>query len=257
MRILVTGATGMLGRAVVAELSAGGHTVAAMSRRVHRWQDAEPVLADLAEGTGLDEAVDGAQAVVHLASAPYQRGYTDEVELDGTQRLLTAAAAAGVEHVLYTSIVGADRVPWGYFGTKVKAEAVVRESPVPWTILRSTQFHDFIDQAVTKMARMPVMISDRGIVGQPVDVRDVARRIGRRLVDGPTYDVEECGGPEVLEFDQLLRQWQDVRGVRKPILHLRIPGKLGKGFRGGSVTTDDRTGRITWQQYLAEKSGRR
>jgi uncharacterized protein YbjT (DUF2867 family) len=252
MRILVTGATGMLGRAVVSELLAGGHTVAAMSRRVRRWPGAEPVLADLAEGSGVDEAVEGARAVVHLASAPYQRGYTDEVEIAGTQRLLTAAAAAGVEHVVYTSIVGADRVPWGYFGTKVTAEAIVRESAVPWSILRSTQFHDFVDQAITRMARMPVMVSDRGIVGQPIDVRDVAQRIGRRLTDGPTSDIEECGGPEVLEFDALLRQWQEVRGVRKPILHVRIPGKLGRGFRDGSVTTDDRSGRITWKQYLAK-----
>ncbi|NIK58496.1 SDR family oxidoreductase [Kribbella shirazensis] len=253
MRILVTGATGMLGRAVVSDLLADGHTVAAMSRRVRRWPGAEPVLADLAEGTGLDEAVRGAQAVVHLASAPYQRGYTDDVEIVGTQRLLTAAAGAGVEHFVYTSIVGADRVPWGYFKTKVRAEAIVRDSPVPWSILRSTQFHDFVDQAVTGMSRWPVMVSDRGIVGQPIDVRDVAQRLTRRLTAGPSTDVEECGGPEVLEFDQLLRQWQEVHGIRKPILHVRIPGRLGKGFRNGSVTTPDRTGRITWQQYLTKK----
>ncbi|MEV0792609.1 NAD(P)H-binding protein [Kribbella sp. NPDC050459] len=253
MRILVTGATGMLGRAVVSDLLANGHTVAAMSRRVRRWPGVEPVLADLTEGTGLEAAVEGAQAIVHLASAPYQRGYTDEVEVLGTQKLLTAAEAAGVKHVVYTSIVGADLVPWGYFGTKVRAETIVRASPVPWSILRSTQFHDFVDQAVTKMSRMPLMVSDRGVVGQPIDVRDVAERVTHRLVEGPSTEIEECGGPEILGFDQVLRQWQEVRGVHKPILHLRIPGKLGKGFRNGGATTNERTGGITWKQYLREK----
>lgn len=253
MRVLVTGATGMLGRAVVSELLTEGHSVAAMSRRVRRWPGVEPVLADLTEGTGVDAAVDGVQAVLHLASAPYQRGYTDEVEVIGTQKLLTAAAAAGVQHVVYTSIVGADLVPWGYFGTKVRAETIIRASPVPWSIVRSTQFHDFVDQAIAKMARLPLMISDRGVVGQPIDVRDVAERLTRRLAEGPSTEVEECGGPEILGFDQVIRQWQEVRGLHRPILHLRIPGKLGKGFRSGSVTTDERIGQITWKQYLMEK----
>jgi uncharacterized protein YbjT (DUF2867 family) len=253
MRVLVTGATGMLGRALVPELLAGGHTVFAMSRRVRRWPGVEPVLADLTEGTGLDAAVEGVHAIVHLASAPYQRGYTDEVEVIGTQKLLTAAAGAGVQHVVYTSIVGADLVPWGYFGTKVRAETIIRDSPVPWSILRSTQFHDFVDQAIAKMSRLPLMISDRGVVGQPIDVRDVANRLTCRLAEGPSTEVEECGGPETLGFDQVIRQWQEVRGVHKPILHTRIPGKLGKGFRNGGVTTNDRTGQITWKRYLTEK----
>ncbi|MEV6273403.1 NAD(P)H-binding protein, partial [Kribbella sp. NPDC051936] len=254
-RVLVTGATGMLGRAVVSDLLTNGHTVAAMSRRVRRWPEVEPVLADLTEGTGLDAAVDGVHAIVHLASAPYQRGYTDEVELSGTQRLLTAAAAGGVKHVVYTSIVGANLVPWGYFGTKVRAETIIRHSPVPWSIIRSTQFHDFVDQAIAKMSRLPLMISDRGVLGQPIDVRDVAKRITHRLLDGPSAEVEECGGPEILGFDQVIRQWQAVRGTAQPILHVRIPGKLGKGFRNGSVTTNERTGHITWKQYLTEKYG--
>ncbi|MEV6889472.1 NAD(P)H-binding protein [Kribbella sp. NPDC051137] len=253
MRVLVTGATGMLGRAVVSDLLANRHAVVAMSRRSRRRPGVESALADLTDGSGLDDAVRGTHAIVHLASAPYQRGYTDEVEVAGTRRLLAAAATAGVKHVVYTSIVGADLVPWGYFGTKMQAEAIIRESPVPWSILRSTQFHDFVDQALTTMSRLPFAVSDRGVVGQPIDVRDVAKRLTRQLVEGPSLDVEQCGGPEVLTFDQVIRQWQDLRDVRKPILHVRIPGKLGKGFRNGGATTSDRTGRITWKQYLTEK----
>jgi uncharacterized protein YbjT (DUF2867 family) len=254
MRILVTGATGMLGQAVVSELLDKGHTVAATSRRVRRRPGVENVLADLTDGSGLDRAVEGVEGVVHLASAPYQRGYTDAVEIDGTQRLLAAAESAGVAHILYTSIVGADEIPWGYFGTKVRAEAIVQQSAVPWSVLRSTQFHAFIDKALTASARMPVMISDRGIAGQPVDVRDVAQRITERLAAGPSGSVEEYGGPQVLGFDDLIQQWLDIRGVRRPILHVRIPGKLGKGFRSGSLTTaSEPTGGITWKQYLAEK----
>jgi uncharacterized protein YbjT (DUF2867 family) len=254
MRILVTGATGILGQAVVAELLTEGHAVAAMSRRVRKPPGVENVLADLTDGSGLDSAVRGADAVVHLAAAPYKRAYTSEVEIAGTQRLLAAAEAAGVKHVLYTSIVGADQIPWGYFATKVRAEAVLQQSTVPWSILRSAQFHEFVDKALTSAARLPVMISDPGITAQPVDVRDVAQRIGQRLAAGPSGGCEEYAGPQVLGFDDLIRQWLDIRGLRRPILHLRIPGKLGKGFRSGSLTTaSEPTGGIAWKQYLAEK----
>jgi uncharacterized protein YbjT (DUF2867 family) len=239
---------------VVSDLLDNGHTVAAMSRRVRRRPGVENVLADLTDGFGVESSVQGVEAIVHLASAPYQGGYTDEVEIGGTRRLLNAAASAGVGHVLYTSIVGADQIPWSYFRTKMHAEEIIRSSAVPWSVIRSTQFHEFVDQTLTAASRLPLMVSDRGITCQPVDVRDVADRITQRLVAGPSASIEEYGGPQVLGFDDLIRQWLEIRGLRRRIMHVRIPGKLGRGFRSGSLaTTSEPTGSFTWKHYLAEK----
>ncbi|MFC7715625.1 SDR family oxidoreductase [Nonomuraea recticatena] len=118
-RILVTGATGRLGVATVRRLTERGFEVRAVSRRP-REGAVEWVVADLATGEGVAAAVEGVEAVVHLAAAPYKGRYTDRVELDGTRALVDAAAKAGVRHLLYVSIVGVEAVPWGYFMTKLK-----------------------------------------------------------------------------------------------------------------------------------------
>lgn len=252
MRVLVTGATGRLGTAVVPELLQAGMAVRAMSRTARTTSgEVEWVEGDLARGTGIAEAVGGMDVIVHLASAPYRGRRTERVELDGTRRLLDAAANSGVAHVVYLSIVGVDRAPWGYFGTKLRGEAVVRDSAVPHSIVRATQFHEFVDQALRMVARTGVLVVDPGITGQPVDVRDVAGYVRQRVADGPSKRIEDYGGPDVLDLDSLVRRWLDARGTRRPVMRVRFPGALGAAFRGGHLTTRTRPrGTRTWQHYL-------
>lgn len=122
MKVLITGATGRLGRTLSSSLTSAGHAVTGLSRRPRPSGDVEGRTADIATGDGLDTALDGADSVIHLASAPYRGSYTDAVEIEGTRRLLDTAERAGVRHVVYTSIVGADKIPWSYFRTKTEAE---------------------------------------------------------------------------------------------------------------------------------------
>ncbi|MEZ7132029.1 SDR family oxidoreductase [Nonomuraea sp. AD125B] len=252
-RVLVTGGSGRLGRATLEILKKEGYETRATSRSARaseeggvRWFG-----ADLTTGRGLKEAVEGADVVVHLASAPYRGRYTRRVELDGTGALLAAARAAGVRHLVYLSIVGADRVPWGYFRVKVQAERLVRDGGVPWTVLRATQFHEFVEQALRGMARLGALVADPGIPAQPVDVRDVARRLTDVIEAGPRRGIEEFGGPEVLTMAEAAESWLRARGVRRPVLRMRVPGALGRGFRAGHLVTDARpTGELTWERYL-------
>nr|WP_055506251.1 NAD(P)H-binding protein [Nonomuraea pusilla] len=253
-RVLVTGASGRLGRAVVDVLAGQGYEVRAASRAARnaggpvRW-----VVADLVTGRGVAEAVDGVDAVVHLASAPYKGRYTAQVEIDGTRGLLRAAREAGVGHVLYVSIVGADRVPWGYYRVKLRGEEVVRAGGVPWTILRATQFHGFVEQGLAALARPGFLVVDPAIPAQPVDVRDVAARLEGLLRLGPSRTVEEFGGPEVLTLGEAAETWLRARGRRRPVLRVRLPGPLGRAFRAGHLVTAARpTGTITWREYLAQ-----
>ena len=181
MRVLVTGASGALGRDVVPVLRGAGHEVRALSRVSRPGQDGVSwVRGDLATGGGLAPALGDVETVVHLASAPYRRGYTREVDVEGTRRLTAAARSAGVRHLLYVSIVGADRVPWGYFRIKVEAEQIVRSSGPAWTVLRATQFYSLLDKALRAAARLPVT----GIVDQSTWAVLAERDRGRR--DGLT-----------------------------------------------------------------------
>ncbi|GAA3141493.1 SDR family oxidoreductase [Nonomuraea roseoviolacea] len=251
--VLVTGATGRLGRAVVPKLVEAGYEVRAMSRAPRSGGGATWVVADLTTGRGLAEALDGAGTVIHLASAPYKGRYTEQVEVEGTRRLCAAARDAGVGHLLYTSIIGADRVPWGYFGTKVRTEEVVRAGGVPWSVVRAAQFHEFVAQAFATVARAGVLVVDPGVAAQPVDVRDVAGRLVGRTGEGPSGRTEDFGGPEVLSLEEAARQWLAARRSRRPVVRLRLPGRLGAALRGGHLTTRETpTGVITWKRYLQE-----
>ncbi|NUW41966.1 NAD(P)H-binding protein [Nonomuraea rhodomycinica] len=249
----MTGATGRLGGAVVPKLAEAGYEVRAMSRAPRSGGGATWVVADLTTGRGLAEALDGAGAVIHLASAPYKGKYTERVEVEGTRRLCEAAREAGVGHLLYTSIIGADRVPWGYFGTKVRTEEVVRAGGVPWSVVRAAQFHAFVDQAFGLVARAGLLVVDPAVKAQPVDVRDVADRLVRRLGEGPSGRAEDFGGPEVVTMEEAARQWLAARRVRRPVVRVRLPGRLGVAFRGGHLTTRATpAGAITWSRYLQE-----
>ncbi|MGC1214372.1 MAG: NAD(P)H-binding protein [Micromonospora sp.] len=254
MRVLVTGASGRLGRVVLPRLAADGVTVRAMSRHPRHDDRVEWVPADLATGRGLAEAVAGVEAVLHLASAP-ERG-THEVDVLGTRRLVVAAEHAGVRHLVYVSIVGIDRVPLGYYRHKLAAEEVVKAGPVPWSILRATQFPEFLDELLRRSSRFGPVVGDRAVLAQPVDPAEVAARLAALLSAGPSYAIEELGGPQVLRFDEAVRAWRAARHSRRPLLPVRIPGRLGRSLRaGGLTTTATPTGTRTWADHLADTYG--
>ncbi|WP_214320636.1 SDR family oxidoreductase [Nonomuraea sediminis] len=248
--VLVTGASGRLGRVLIDVLAREGFEVRAASRTARPSQDGVRwVVVDLTTGQGLAAAVDGVDVIVHLATAPYKGRYTDQVELGGTQRLLRAA---GDRHVIYVSIVGVDRVQWAYYRSKIKAERLIEASGVPYTIVRATQFHEFVAQGFTLMTRFRIRVIDPGITVQPVDVRDVAAELVSRIRGGPLGGITEYGGPEVIGAGDLLETWLRARGRTGRVLRIRIPGRLGRAFRAGHLTTRAQpTGKITWSDYLA------
>ena len=138
--------------------------------------------ADLATGSGVREAVAGAQIILHAATLPTPGG---NVDVAGTQRLLEAARAADVAHCFYISIVGIERNPFFYYRNKLKAEELVRQSGVPWTILRATQFHPFIDRILRGAIHGPLALLPTDFQFQPIDLREVVGRIVTSLAAGP------------------------------------------------------------------------
>jgi uncharacterized protein YbjT (DUF2867 family) len=249
-RVLVTGGTGVLGRALVPVLEGTGVAVRVAGRRApERASTGGWVPLHLQSGEGVDDAVRGADTVVHLASSPY--GRTEQVDRIGTERLAAAARAAGVGHFLYVSIVGVDRIPFGYYRHKLAAEQAVERSGVPWTILRSTQFHPFLDGMVGQAARLPVVLLPADFRFQPVDPGEVAVRLAELLAAGPAGRAPDVGGPEVRTLRELASDWLGARGMRRPVLRLPLPGATAVAFRGGEATAPERRyGRVTWTEWL-------
>jgi uncharacterized protein YbjT (DUF2867 family) len=245
--VLVTGASGTLGSAVVPVLEKAGYRVRPMSRH------AKPgwVVGDLRTGEGLAEAVEGVDVIVHLASSA---GKPRQTDVEGTERLLAVAKPAGVRHVLYISINGLDRVPFGYYQAKLDTEKVVQRSGIPYTILRAAQFHPFVEMLVSASSKLGPVIIDPSWRVQPVAIEDVAGRIAELLAVPPTGQIIEYAGPQVITFDEIARSWLTARRAKRPVWRLRIPGRMAKAVRDGALTTPaTTTGTRSWEDYLATK----
>lgn len=244
-RILVTGGTGTLGRCVTERLRAEGHEVRVLSRHTR------PYAVDLrVAGSGLDEALAGVETVVHCASSP--RG-GDEA---AAGHLIAAARRAGVGHLVYISIVGVDRVPLGYYRTKLAVEREVEASGLGWTVLRTTQFHDLVVSVLGRLAKAPVLLVPAGVPDQPVEVGEVADRLARLALAAPAGRVADMGGPQVRSFDSLARAYLRATGRRRAVLNTPLLGKTYRALRaGGHLAPDQAVGKGSFEEYLARRFG--
>ena len=230
MDVLVTGGTGRLGQRLMGPLRAAGHTVKQMSRR---GTGPGGVRGDLATGLDLATALAGAEVIVHAASDP--RGDPWQVDVAGTRRLVQAVDRDRLQHLVYVSIVGVDRIPFSYYRAKFAAEQVLLASGLPVTLLRVTQFHDVVDDLLETARRGPVLPVPMGWQAQPVDIGEVAAHIVDVAAAPPTGGVVEYGGPEELTAADLARTWVEARAPGAHVVATPVPGKLGAAFRDGAA----------------------
>jgi uncharacterized protein YbjT (DUF2867 family) len=254
-RVLVTGGTGALGRELRPRLMAAGYSVRIMSRRPPQAGEdngVEWAEASLEKGTGLAEAVDGVDVIVHAASSPVKR----QVDVGGTGKLLDEAKAAGVEHFLYISIVGIEQIDFAYYKNKLEAEHLIEASSVPYSILRATQFHEFIDRLLQPLTRLPLAFIPKNWQFQVISAAEVADQLVAAVQQGPSGRLPDVGGPEILSLEEMARDWLAAQNKSRRQVHLPVPGGLSAGFRQGLNTTpDNRVGSITWSQWVAAKYG--
>ena len=198
MRIVVIGGTGLIGSQLVEKLSLAGH---------------EPVPAspdsgvDAYTGQGLGQVLAGAHVVVDVSNAPV---IDDDAVLDffrtSSRNLLAAEQAAGVRHHVVLSVVGADRLPEsGYMRGKLAQEEAVKAASVPWTILRASQFFEFIARIVDASSNGGVIDLAPAFV-QPESADDVAAALADVAVHEPVNRIVELGGPEQFRLDELARR---------------------------------------------------
>jgi uncharacterized protein YbjT (DUF2867 family) len=253
--ILVTGGTGTLGSYVVPQLLDAGCDVRVLSRHSRKATEGiEYVASDLTTGEGVEAAVEKVEVIVHLAGA--QKG--DDVR---TLNLVRAASKVGTPHLVYISVVGADRVPvvsgidramFGYFASKRAAERVVAGSGLPWTTLRATQFHELALLTAQFMAKLPVLPVPAGFRFQPVAASEVATRLVGLALGAPAGLVPDIGGPRVYGMDEMLRTYLIAAGKRRPLIPVWTPGQAARAIRAGANLTSERAvGRQTWEEFLA------
>ncbi|CNG63933.1 putative nucleoside-diphosphate sugar epimerase [Mycobacterium tuberculosis] len=247
--ILVTGATGRLGRALVQRLVSADHDVRLLSRRPpvredlgHAW-----VTGDLLSGQGLEAAVTGVDRIIPCATS------NGRMDVECTRRLIQAALRTGNPHVIYVSIVGIDRVNLSYYRTKLTCEHLLEQSGLPLTIQRTTQFHDLIVWMCAMQRWLPVIVAPAGVAFQPIDVRDVADRLTGLVGGAPVGRAPDMGGPEIHTAAELGRLYARAKDSRRRVVRVPMPGAAFRGYReGGHLAPDCRVGKIRFADYLAE-----
>jgi uncharacterized protein YbjT (DUF2867 family) len=256
-RILVTGGTGTLGRQLVPRLREAGCDVRVLSRRTHEAADGvEYVTGDLLKDEGIQAAVDGAGIIVHCAG-------NSKGDDETTRNLVRAASRTGTQHLVYISVIGADRIPvvsgvdrtmFGYFGSKLAAERVVADSGLPWTTLRAAQFHDLILLVAQQMTKLPVIPFPAGFRFQPVEAGEVAARLVELALGAPVGLAPDLAGPRVYSVADLLRSYLRARHQHRLMVPVRLPGKAARAVRAGANLAPDRAvGHRTWEDFLAER----
>lgn len=210
MNVVVIGGSGLIGRKVVSMLSGLGHQVKAASLSSG---------VNLLTGEGLDEALAGAQVLIDVSNSP---NFEDRAVLEffqtSTGNLLRAAREAGIEHYVALSVVGADRLPEsGYMRAKLAQEALIRASSVPFTIVRATQFFEFVE-GIAQAATDGTTVRVPSALMQPIQSDDVAEILADVAVSEPVNRIVEMAGPEPIRMDALIRTFlaakQDTRQVK-------------------------------------------
>lgn len=209
MRIVVIGGTGLIGSKAVVRLREAGHeTVAA----------APQTGVDTVTGEGLEAALASTDVVVDLANSPsYKPAAVMDFFTAHETNLLAAEERAGVGHHVVLSIVGTDRSPDnGYFRAKVAQENRIKASPVPYTIVRSTQFMEFLDDIVEASEADDGVHVAHGLF-QPIAADDVAAIVAEVAMSAPRGETIEIAGPELEPFDELVRRYLELTGDRRVV----------------------------------------
>jgi uncharacterized protein YbjT (DUF2867 family) len=259
--VVVTGGTGSLGSRVVRRLGDRGRRVRVISRHARESSaGVEYVMGDLVSGKGADDALEGAEVVVHCAGVGKIKEDTAQAE-----NVVHAAARAQVRHLVSVSVVGAERIPvksavdrsmFAYFASQRAKELIVERSGLPWTNLRATQFHDgFILVMVRALGKLPVAPLPAQTRFQPVDTDEVADALVELALGPPVGQAPDFAGPKIYDAEYLLRSYLEATGRHRPVIRIRFPGAAAAAIRAGANLAPDRAvGKRSWEDFLAGMS---
>jgi uncharacterized protein YbjT (DUF2867 family) len=210
MKIVVIGGTGLIGSKVVADLREQGHEAVPASPRLG---------INTLTGEGLAEALAGASVVVDVSNSPsFEETAVLAFFETSTRNLLAAEAAAGVGHHVALSIVGIDRSPDnGYFKAKIAQEKLIASGPIPYSIVRATQFFEYID-GIADAATTGNDVHLAPVAFQPIAADDVARAVAGVAVNAPLNGRVEIAGPERLRFDDVIRRRLRARNDARQVI---------------------------------------
>ncbi len=243
MKIAVIGGTGLIGSQVVKILNASGHEAVPHSPSTG---------LDLLSGQGLPEALNGADVVVNLTNSPTFDDASPAFFQKTMDNLLSAARDAGVGHAVILSIVGAELVPGlVYYRAKVLQEEILKSGPVPYSIVRATQFYEFVNAVLSWTADENTVRLPATRV-QPMASADVARAVADISVGAPLQGTRSVAGPEVFPLDELGRITLAAHGDHRAVVTDSSAGMFAAATGDALIAKDDTViAKTTYREWLA------
>ena len=244
MKIVVIGGTGRIGSKTVAILRQGGHEVVAASPQIG---------INTITGEGLKEAMDGARVVIDLANSPSfeDKAVLEFFETSGRNLLAAEAAAGSIRHHVALSIVGTDRSDNGYFRAKVAQEKLIETSGIPYTIIRSTQFLEFLGGIAASSANGNIVRISPGLF-QPIAADDVAAIVADVALAAPRNGIVEIAGPERAPFNEIVARYLKAVGDPREVMSDPEAKYFGGRVEEHSLVPlgEARLGRIGFDEWL-------
>ncbi|MGV8138567.1 MAG: SDR family oxidoreductase [Mangrovibacterium sp.] len=256
INILLTGGTGQLGRVLLNEFDTQKLSVSVLTRgkALASSSGIKVINADLTDPASLNSTLRrNYDVVIHCASNPHE---SDTVDVKGTENLLKAVGKGNVKNFVYISIVGVDKCTYRYYQDKRRAEELVNRAGVPYTILRITQFHDFVLNRILNVGEGDDVITvPAGLKFQSIDLSDVSKKINQLLQGGPCNSILQIGGPEILETDYIVQEYQTIVKPTKKIQFTSNLNDFQKLFTTGiNLCPDKKWGTVSWGDYLTSLS---
>ena len=244
MKIVVIGGTGLIGSKIVAKLGEHGHEAVPAAPNTG---------VNTLTGEGLAEVLTGASVVVDVSNSPsFEADAVLEFFRTSTGNLLAAEPEAGVGHHVALSVVGSDRLPdSGYLRAKMAQEALIKASPVPYSIVRATQFYEFVGRIADEATEGSTIKLPSALI-QPMAGDDVAAAVGRTAVGEPLNRITEIGGPEQVTFEELVRTFLDQSGDQREIVVDPKAQYFGAGLEQDSLVAgpDASLAETTYLEWL-------
>ncbi len=245
--VLITGGTGLLGSAVCGLFEENGIPYKMSTHRRCGMTD-NMVFMDMSTGQGVHEALKDVKVILHLASDKKK----PDNDITGIHYMLDELKNLQQNtHLIYISIVGTDRISMPYFKQKWEVEKIIRQSSQPYTILRATQFHKYVESILSQFLKWKISFLPKKIPIQPVDVNPVAAALVRLSQEQPANKTIQLGGPEVLELGNAAEEWLELQHKKKWIINIPLWGAAGKNLRLGALTCRQRADdTLSWTEWL-------
>jgi uncharacterized protein YbjT (DUF2867 family) len=251
LKVLITGATGQLGLALLKQLKNTDYQVKITSRRKpQNINQFEWVYSDFSTGEGLKDAITDIDVIIHAATSPMKN--SKNVDVLGFGKFLDMTRQ--IKHFIYPSIVGIEDIPMKYYKYKYQAEELLKNSSVPHTIIRATQFHSFIENSLLSKPLFKKYFVPGDFKFQTVDTSEFAAHLIQLIGDVPKGKTDDFGGPEILTLREMAELKIKVNNESNKVANLSFPGKLYRAFLKGKNTNEQqKSGKITFEEYLRNK----